>query len=93
MRQVVKDHRDFPEHKLADIAAIKALYIGEASPDQQKRALTWIIQKMSNVSGSSFDSDPATYGFKEGKRKIGIDLTYVLSTSLDVFKTKKGTKK
>lgn len=93
MKQVLKDHRDFPEYKLADIASIKALYIGEASPDQQKRGLEFIMKKMANISGSSFDSDPATYGFKEGKRKIGIDLAYILATPIDVFKPKKRNKK
>ena len=33
------------EYEVADVAAIQALIRGEADPEQQKRALKWIIER------------------------------------------------
>ena len=34
-----------PEYEYADVCAIQDLMAGEATPEQQKRALDWIIKK------------------------------------------------
>jgi hypothetical protein len=44
-RQAALQHAAYlpPAYELADVTALQALERGEATPDQQKRALRWII--------------------------------------------------
>jgi hypothetical protein len=58
----------------ADIAAMQALEKGTATPEQQKRALAWIIEKAAGVYEQSFW--PGAEGarntdFAEGRRFVG----------------------
>lgn len=58
----------------ADRAAIKAVAMGNASPDQQQRALRWIIETCAGLYDISFR--PGADGgrlsdFAEGKRWVG----------------------
>ena len=64
-----------PEYEPADVAAIQALARGNASMDQQKRALAWFIEKAAGAYEMSYrpggiegDRDSA---FAEGRRFVG----------------------
>lgn len=70
----------------ADVAAIQALGRGEANPDQQKRALDWIIQKAAGTYDISFrpggaDGERETC-FAEGRRFVGNQIVKALKISL-----------
>lgn len=64
-----------PVYEPADVAAIQALARGNASMDQQKRALTWLIEKAAGTyemsyrpGGAEGERDTA---FAEGRRFVG----------------------
>lgn len=75
--------------ELADAAAIQALNRGDASPDQQKRALFWIINGASRTYETSYraDSERNTC-FAEGRRFVGNQVVGAVHADLQAFKVK-----
>lgn len=75
-----------PAHyDIADAAAIQALARGDASPDQQRRALIWIVEVCAARSDMSYrpgvDGDRNTI-FAEGKRWVGIQVAKLAGLNL-----------
>ncbi|TXJ25387.1 MAG: hypothetical protein E6Q24_14745 [Chitinophagaceae bacterium] len=70
----------------ADVAALKALEFGEASPEQQKRALAWIINNASATYEMSYrpTSDRDT-SFAEGRRFVGLQIVKMLKLNLSTM--------
>lgn len=63
------------EYDVADAAAIQALVRGDATPEQQTRALKWIVESACGTYDQTFwpggeDGDRNT-AFAEGKRFVG----------------------
>lgn len=58
---------------LADVAAMKALAAGIASEEQQKRAITWIIEGAGTYEPSYASSDRDT-AFACGARHVGLQI-------------------
>lgn len=76
-----------PEIAVADAAAIKALARGDASPEQQKRALDWVVKKACAIGSVSFDAQSSELtAFNEGKRFVGVLLVNVLNDPIEKFK-------
>ncbi len=67
-----------PKWGKADAAAIQALLRGEATPDQQIRAINYIVVSLCAVNEMSFragpDGERAT-AFAEGRRFVGGQIT------------------
>lgn len=63
-----------------DMHAVQALRRGDATPDQQKRALAWIIESAAGTYDLSYrpDSDRDT-AFAEGRRFVGLQLVKLLN--------------
>lgn len=63
----------FPaDYDIADVAAIQALVAGQATADQQKRALRWIVESASGAYDQSFvPGEPDVMAFLEGRRSVG----------------------
>lgn len=80
----------FPAHwEPADVSALQALQRGEATPEQQKRALDYMIQiagtyDLSYRPDSARDSD-----FAEGKRWVGLQLVKLLKINLAAIRQAK----
>lgn len=78
-----------PHYELADLGAIKGLAAGTASPEQQQRALKWIIENACATYELSFrptsDRDTA---FAEGRRFVGLQIVKALH--IDISALKKG---
>lgn len=72
-----------PPYEPADIGAIQAFSRGEARPDQQTRALKWIVETVCGTYDQSFrpDSERETV-FAEGRRFVG--LTLVKATKINI---------
>jgi hypothetical protein len=69
---------------MADAAAIQALAAGEATPDQQRRALAWIV----NVGCRTYDlswrfGDPHSTSFAEGRRFAGMEIVRVMKVNVE----------
>lgn len=70
----------------ADVSALQALERGEASPEQQKRALAWII----NVGAMTYqdtqmENDRDT-SFANGRRFVGLRIVSLLRISLNALR-------
>lgn len=62
-------------YDLADVSAIQALLAGTAQPEQQQRALRWIIETACGTYDQSFwpggDEGRRNTDFAEGRRFVG----------------------
>lgn len=69
---------------VADHTAVQALQRGAASPEQQQRALDWIIQQAARAYDLSFrDGDALGTAFAEGRRFAGLQIIRVLNTRIE----------
>lgn len=81
------------DYEIADAAAIQALLRGDATPDQQRRALEWIVNDCSGYYDLSFrpgeggDRDTA---FAEGKRAVGAQIVKLSKLALSRIRGEPG---
>lgn len=78
-----------PAYEDADAHAVKALRDGSATPDQQKRALAYIVNVLAGTYDMSYrplsDRDTA---FAEGKRFVGTQIVKFLNVDFRLIKQK-----
>lgn len=60
-----------PPFLKADAAALQALVRGDASPEQQQRAMNWIINEASGTYAVTYRTDPRDHAFGDGRRFVG----------------------
>lgn len=74
--------------ELPDAQALKALSNGEAEPQQQQRALRWIVHNVCRLNRLSYqpDSDRAT-AFAEGRRFVGLQVMRLIQTPNEDLKS------
>lgn len=78
-----------PAWDLPDAKAIQQLAIGEATPEQQKRALKWIIESAAGTYEMSYRSEgDRDTCFSEGRRFVGLQVISKLKLNLATFKEK-----
>ena len=78
-----------PRCDKADIAAVKACASGTANPEQQVRAIKWIVEDCCGYYDLSYRPGEAgrrDTDFAEGKRFVGAEI--VKMTKLDLAKLK-----
>lgn len=75
--------------KMADAAAIRALARGDATPEQQTRALTFIVEALCGTYDLSFrpNSERDTC-FAEGRRFVGLQVVKLTKINPEVYKEK-----
>ena len=78
-----------PKADKADTAALQALARGEASTEQQKRALRWIIEAAAATYDQSYRPDTHETAFAEGRRFVGNTLVKELKINLLNLKERK----
>lgn len=66
----------------ADVAALQALQRGEATPEQQKRALEWIVNAAANTYDLEYRTEPRDHAFCSGRRFVGLQIVKMLRLSL-----------
>ena len=78
-----------PDWELADASAIQALEKGEATKEQQQRALKWIIEIASSTYDLSYrpESERDT-AFAEGRRFVGLNIVKLLKLQLSLLRRK-----
>lgn len=75
-----------PEWELADAAALQAIERGTATPEQQTRALKWIINKAAATYDMSYrPGDPYDTSFAEGRRFCGLQVVKLLHINLSAM--------
>lgn len=76
--------------EMADVSAVQALSRGDASPDAQKRALKWIIERAAMTYDQSFVPGQADVThFIEGRRSVGNQIVKLLKIDLARLKQAK----
>jgi len=73
-----------------DVYAIQALERGEATPDQQKRALFWIVNNACQTYDfcSQPESDRLSAIF-DGRRFAGLQIVKLIKINMSLFKEKR----
>ena len=73
-----------PRYELADVSAWKALQQGVASPEQQQRALRWLIAAAGTYDLSFRPGEDGSRAstFAEGKRFVGLQVVKLLNADL-----------
>jgi len=66
----------------ADVAAMQALQRGDATPEQQKRALEWIVKSAAGTYDLEYRPDTRDHAFCSGKRFVGLQVVKLLHISL-----------
>ena len=81
-----KGHVVLPEDDL-DTYAIQALFKGEASPEQQVRAMKCVIHEICGAYNMTFDPESQRWSdFNEGKRHVGRTLVNISTINVGVIK-------
>lgn len=71
------------EWEPADVAAIQALVRGDASPEQQRRAVDYIINDIAGTYDMSYRPDSERDSvFAEGKRFVGLQIVKAIKLNL-----------
>ena len=79
-----------PDYALADIYAIQAVASGRASPDQQKRAMDYIIRVLAGTYDMAYRPDSARdTDFALGKQWVGQCLVFFVNINPGVLKESK----
>ena len=68
--------------ELADASAIQAMQTGEASPDQQKRALKWLIEHAAATYQFHFYPTERETAFSLGRAFVGQQIVKMLRIDL-----------
>jgi hypothetical protein len=72
---------------IADAAALQALSRGEATPDQQRRALTWIITSAAMTYDETFVAGQADVSdYLAGRRSVGNQVVKLLHINTAVLR-------
>lgn len=69
-----------------DAAAIQALARGDASPEQQKRALAWITNSAAMTYDETFVAGQGDVSqFLAGRRNVGLQIVKLLKVALNAL--------
>jgi hypothetical protein len=86
--QAIADHAPWKPagYKVADAAALQALQRGDATPEQQKRALRWWVEGACATYDMSFrpggEDGRRNTDFAEGRRFVGLQTVKLLNASI-----------
>lgn len=77
-------------YELADVAAVQALNRGEATPDQQRRALEWVVERAAQVGDDAFvPGHPETTQYLIGRQSVGKQVIKLLKLNLSLLRSQK----
>lgn len=62
-------------------SALAALHHGRADEHQQRNGLDWIVRHACRAFSTTYDPDPHTSAFKQGRRQAGLIIINATQTS------------
>lgn len=77
---------------LPDAAALQALSAGTATPEQQKRALNWIVYKACGTYDLDYRPDDREHAFTSGRRFVGLECVKLLKINTGALSAAKSNK-
>lgn len=75
-----------PAWELPDASALQALARGEATPEQQQRALNWIIHNACGTYDLDYRPDPRDHAAVSGRRFVGLEIVKLIKLNLGAFR-------
>lgn len=75
-----------PDWAPADAAAIQALAEGKATPEQQQRALNWVIYQGAGTYELEYRTDSRDHAFASGRRFVGLQLVKLIKVNLGMLR-------
>lgn len=76
------------DYDLADATSLQALERGEANPDQQKRALAWIINNAAATYEVAWEPDnERASSFESGRRFVGLEIVKLVKLNLAALRS------
>jgi hypothetical protein len=76
------------EYDLPAVAALQAVMAGTATPDQQQRAMTWIIYKACGTYDLDYRTEPRDHAFASGRRFVGLQIVKLMKLNKAILKEK-----
>ncbi|PJF23523.1 MAG: hypothetical protein CUN56_00555 [Phototrophicales bacterium] len=74
---------------VSEFNAVKAVAAGEATREQQKKALSAIVNKLCLTYSSTYSDSERASCFMQGQRFVGLCILSVIETKTSVFKALK----
>ena len=76
-----------PPYELADASALQALARGDATAEQQQRALVWVINSAAGTYDVEYRNDPRDHAFVSGRRFVGLAIVKLVKLNLGALST------
>jgi hypothetical protein len=76
------------DYDVADIRAVQAVTAGAATPEQQKRALDWIVLKAAATYDNGFVAEDAhgrIAAFVDGRQFVGQQIVKLMKLKPEIF--------
>lgn len=73
-------------HRVSDVAAVQAIAMGTATPDQQINGMNWIVRTACMTYDETFhpESERAS-AFMQGRRFVGLKLVLMFNASVNAL--------
>ena len=72
--------------ELPDAAAIQACIDGKATPEQQKRAIDWIVYRAACTDDVEYRPEERDHVFASGRRFVGLQIRKMMGLNLSVLR-------
>lgn len=74
------------DYEPADMVAVRLVAIGEADPDQQRRAMKWMIEQATDTYGLGWHpQDAHQAAFAAGRRFVGLQIVKAVNMNTAIF--------
>lgn len=73
-------------YEIPDVAAVQALEKGTATPEQQRRALAWMVNNACGTYDLEYRTDQRDHAFASGRRFVGLQVVKMLKINLSKLK-------
>jgi hypothetical protein len=80
-------------YDITDIRAVQATAAGTATPEQQKRALDWIVVKAAATYDNGFVAEDAhgrIAAFVDGRQSVGQQIVKLMKLKPEIFEGERG---
>lgn len=74
--------------EIADVAAIQACVEGKATPEQQKRAIDWIVYRACCTDEVEYRPEERDHVLASGRRFVGLQIRKMMGLNLSVLRKK-----
>lgn len=71
---------------VADASAIQNCIAGTATPEQQQRAMHWIVYAAANTDDVEYRADSRDHAFASGRRFVGLQIRKLMAINTGAFR-------